>query len=200
MKASLREAFSRSARVPWEKRTSNPHAAHCDGAVEPESIGIYVDHTGEPEVDHTGEPVRKRKYARVPWEVACDEFLKPLDVRVYCIISGGTYQGSTCKIGTRRIAEFVHASRRLVIESIDRLEQRGHIQRNSRNRARGTYFLSSEIFSQKQRAGIEEVALGPNCPRLVSVRKEQGTASTLTSFPKRQKALPKSSGGTGQIG
>ena len=50
-------------------------------------------------VDHTGEPLRAWSYARVPWEVVCDRQLKPLDIRVYCMISGPTFQATTAKVG-----------------------------------------------------------------------------------------------------
>jgi hypothetical protein len=133
---------------------------------------MYVDHTGEPQVDQTGEPLRAWDYARVPWEVASDERLKPLDIRVYCMISGPTFQAATAKVGTRRIAECVHASRRLVIDSIRRLENCGHIKRAQQERGkREMYVLMSAVFGQKQRAGIQEIISSPSrTPRLASVR------------------------------
>jgi hypothetical protein len=202
MMASLHQAFSRPARDPWVRRKPRPHdgsaaapsleenprgdddvppqetAPHVGDADASGSISLYVDHTGEPLVGHTGDPLRPWKYARVPWEVVCDARLKPLDVRVYCMISGPTYQGATSKVGTRKIASCIHVSRRLVVESIHRLEECRHLQRCNRGRGkRETYFLASDVFSQKQRAGIDEVVVNPDGHRrLASVRKDQGTA------------------------
>jgi hypothetical protein len=135
-------------------------------------MSMYVDHTGEPLVDHTAEPLPAWQYARVPWEVVCDKQLKPLDIRVYCMISGPTFQATTAKVGTRRIAECTHASRRLVIESIRRLEDCGHIRRGKQQRGkRELYIVTSAVFGQKQRAGIQEVISGPSkTRRLATVR------------------------------
>ena len=137
------------------------------------SMSLYVDHTGEPLVDHTGEPLRAWNYARVPWEVVCDRRLKPLDIRVYCMISGPTFQATTAKVGTRRIADCVHASRRLVIGRIRRLEDCGHIKRGKPIRGRReVYVVTSDVFGRKQRAGIEEVISSPSrTPRLASTRR-----------------------------
>jgi hypothetical protein len=65
------------------------------------SMSLYVDHTGEPQVDHTSEPLPSWLFARVPCEVVCDRSLKPLDIRVYCMLAGSVWQGATAKIGTR---------------------------------------------------------------------------------------------------
>src|ERR1039458_7149123 len=82
-------------------------------------------------------------------------------------------QGTTAKIGTRLIAGSIHASRRLVIDSLRRLEARGHIQKATVRRGeREIYVLNSLVFGQKQRAGIEEVISSPSrTPRLASVRR-----------------------------
>ena len=130
-----------------------------------------MDHTGEPLVDHTGEPLPYWRYARIPREVVCDPGLEPLDIRVYCILAGSVWQGTTAKIGTRLIARGTHASRRLVIDSLRRLEARGHIQKAAVRRGeREMYILTSLVFGQKQRAGIEEVISSlSRTPRLASV-------------------------------
>ena len=136
-------------------------------------MSLYVDHTGEPLVDHTGEPLPNWLYARVPREVVCDPGLEVLDIRVYCMLAGAVWQGTTAKIGTRLIAGSIHASRRLVIDSLRRLEARGHIQKATVRRGeREIYVLNSLVFGQKQRAGIEEVISSPSrTPRLASVRR-----------------------------
>jgi hypothetical protein len=136
------------------------------------SMSLYVDHTGEPQVDHTGEPLPNWLYARVPREVVCDPGLAVLDIRVYCMLAGSVWQGTTSRIGTRLMARSIHASRRLVIDSLRRLEEREHIQKAAVRRGeRELYVLNSLVFGQKQRAGIEEVISSPSrTPRLASVR------------------------------
>jgi len=133
-----------------------------------------VGHTGEPLVDHTGEPLPRWLYARIPREVVCDPGLESLDVQVYCMLAGSVWQGTTAKIGTRLIARSAHASRRLVIASLRRLEARGHVQKAVVRRGeRELYILTSLVFGQKQRAGIEEVISSPiRTPRLASVRSD----------------------------
>src|SRR5258708_4797838 len=123
-----------------------------------------VVHPCGPLVDHTGEPLPPWDYARVPREVVCDRELKLLDVRVYCMLAGSVWQGNTASIGTRLVANSIHASRRLVIASLRRLERRGHIRKANpvRRGKREMYVLLSPVFGQKQRAGVEEVAWGPN--------------------------------------
>jgi hypothetical protein len=70
------------------------------------------------------------------------------------------------------MARSIHASRRLVIDSLRRLEEREHIQKAAVRRGeRELYVLNSLVFGQKQRAGIEEVISSPSrTPRLASVR------------------------------
>ena len=136
-------------------------------------MSLYVDHTGEPQVDHTGEPLPNWVYARVPREVVCDQNLKPLDVQVYCMLAGSVWQGTTAKVGTRLIARCIHASRRLVVESLRRLEERGHVTKARAGRGRrDVVVLTSQVFGQKQRAGVEEVIGSPSGGRrLASVRR-----------------------------
>ena len=135
------------------------------------SFGMYVDYAGEPVVDYTGEPPKAWDYARIPWEVACDRRLKPLDVRVYCIISGPTFQGTTSQVGQRLIADLSHAARASVVKSLRRLECCGHIKRAVRKLGRREmYLVTSRVFGKKQRAGCEEIISSPSrTPRLASV-------------------------------
>jgi hypothetical protein len=59
--------------------------------------------------------------------------------------------------------ECAHASRRLVIESIQRLEDCGHIKRGQQERGkREMYIVMSEVFGQKQRAGIQQIVSSPS--------------------------------------
>jgi hypothetical protein len=122
-----------------------------------------------------------------------DSELEDLDIRVYGVIAGGVYQGSTTKVGTRRIAECIHASRRLVVESIHRLEQQGHLRICTQKRGhRGYYFLTSDVFIQKQRADVQEIISGPR-PRIATARKDQGAAWSSGSGTLKNSAQAKSS-------
>jgi hypothetical protein len=89
------------------------------------------------------------------------------------MLAGSVWQGATAKIGTRLIANCVHASRRLVAESLSRLEIRGHVKKaGARRGQRPTYLLTSPVFAQKQRAGLEEAVSGPSRTlRLASIRR-----------------------------
>lgn len=102
-----------------------------------------------------------------------DAQLKLLDIRVYCMLAGSVRQGNTARIGTRLLAVYVGASRRLVVESLQRLERQGHLHKAARHGQRQMYVLTSPVFGQKQRAGIEEVISSPSrTPRLASVRSD----------------------------
>jgi len=135
--------------------------------------GTLTDHGSFPVYTWTtqGEPLWA--YARLPREVIGDPELKLLDIRVYCMLAGSVWQGNTARIGTRLLASYVRASRRLVVESLQRLEKRGHLEKAARHGQRQMYVLTSPVFGQKQRAGMEEVISSPSrTPRLASVRRD----------------------------
>jgi hypothetical protein len=209
MTASLGEAYSRPPRERWSQRGQRPQSGSvqkvtpkpmprpceteprpgeerphqdCD-ADNPESIGIYVGHTGEPLVGHMGEPLSRSPYARLPGEVLNDRRLKHRDIRVYAVLAGSCWQGNVSQVGKRRIAKLTPCAERLVVESLKRLEATGHIQKQP-GRLRGQrarYVLLSLVFAQKQRAGVEEVVVTPDGRRrLASIRREQGTARKLS--------------------
>jgi hypothetical protein len=224
MTASLGEAYSRPSREPWGERGPRPHNSSAprvtpkpqpgksepysgkerspqgDDADNPGSIGIYVGHTGDPLVGHMDEPLARSQYARLPREVSGDRRLKHRDTRVYAVLARSCWQGNVAQVGKREIAKMTPCAERLVVESLRRLEATGHIQRQPGRRRgqRGRYILLSPIFGQKQRAGLEEVIVTPKGRRrLVSVRKEQGTARTLsgTSSPPADVGTPRRSKG-----
>jgi hypothetical protein len=214
--ASLREAYSRPAREPWEKRSAPPQKRKAAaapsrqpdqpggadvaarkqtprpvvGADEPESISLYVGHTGEPLVGHLGEPLSRSQYSRVPREVSGDRRLKPRDVRVYGVLAGCCWQGSTAQVGKRLLAKLACCAERLIIASLKKLEATGHIKKHPVRRGkRGRYVLLSSVFGQKQRAGVEEVVSGPHGQYLATVRKDQGKA--WNSHPVPLKSSPR---------
>jgi len=206
MLETLSQAYSAPAREPWRKQSSRPHheaapsvaareqvrraenvsparskvAAHIDDANSPESIDLYVGHTGEPLVGHTGDPLSRGQYSRVPREVLSDRRLKSRDLRVYAVLAGACWQGSVVSVGKRLIAKRAPCAERLVVPSLKRLEATGHIQKVPVKRGqRGLYHLVSAVFGQKQRAGIEELIVTPDSKRrLATVRRDPGKART----------------------
>ena len=203
MLATLSQAFSRAAREPWKKRNSRPH--HEDVSPPPareqlcrgenvlwpqsemsdhlenagtESIGLYVGHPRDPLVGHRGDPLSRAQYSRIPLEVLADRQLKNCDLRIYAVLAGSCWQGSTVGIGKRLIATRAPCAERLVVPGLKRLEARGHIDRLPVKRGqRGLYHLRSAVFGQKQRAGVEELVVTPDGkPRLATVRRDPGKA------------------------
>src|ERR1035437_6526883 len=146
-----------------------------------------------------GEPLPRIRYSRVPSEVSADRRLKPRDVCVYAVLATFCWQGSVAQVGKRLIARLAGCAERLVISSLQNLRSAGHIEKQpgQLRGQRGRYVLLSPVFGQKQRAGVEEVAMGPSGRRrLVAVRKDQGTALTLVSSPNPHAALVKRRNGT----
>jgi hypothetical protein len=216
MTASLREAYSRHSRKPWDQRPHNRNAPRVtpkpqpgkaeplagkerppqgNDADNPGSIPIYVGHTGEPLVGHMGEPLSRSRYARLPQEISGDRRLKHRDRCVYAVLAMSCWQGNVAQVGKRKIAKMTPCAERLAVESLQRLEATGHIQKQPRRRGqRGRYVLLSPVFAQKQRAGFEEVIVTRDGRRrLVSIRKEQGTALALsdTSSPHSDVSRPR---------
>ena len=112
------------------------------------------------------------KYARVPDSVLGDRALSPTARCIYATLSRYTYQGTTVRIGQRRIAGILGLHQETVGLGIRELEDRKHIVIKEKGKARRIYHLQSSVFGQKQRAGIEEVISSPSrTPRLASVRR-----------------------------
>ena len=90
---------------------------------------------------------------------------------VYGVLARYAYQGTTVKIGQRRIARYLGIHVETVNLAIHELEDRQHIASRGSGKSRRIYHLCSNVFGQKQRAGIEEVISSPSLtPRLASVR------------------------------
>lgn len=112
------------------------------------------------------------KYARLPDSVLCDQRLSVTARCVYGVLARYAYQGTTVKIGQRRIARLLGVHLETVNLAIHELEERRHIAIRGTGKARRIYHLTSSVFGQKQRAGIEEVISSPSrTPRLASVRR-----------------------------
>jgi CRP-like cAMP-binding protein len=112
-----------------------------------------------------------RANGRVPLSVNMDKRLNGTDIRVYCGISCAVFQGNVCRRSYQDIAEDSGVTRQQVARSVKRLVKTGHVRPSQSNevRSKGWLMLPSPVFGQKQRAGVEEVAIGPSGqPRLVS--------------------------------
>lgn len=114
-------------------------------------------------------------YARVPDSVADDPEISPDDERVYRVLSRRVYQGTIAQIGIRRIAKLARLHKDTVAASLRKLRERGHIEVRGEGNARRLYHLRSDLFGQKQAAGVEEVVSFPRA-RLTSVRKDTRSA------------------------
>jgi hypothetical protein len=144
------------------------------GSREPGSIeGLYnVYGKSEQKVYGKSEHGEAEKYARMPESVLFDDSLSVTARCVYGVLARYVYQGTTVKIGQRRIAKLLGLHVETVNLAIHELEGRRHIVVRGNGKARRLYHLSSAVFGQKQRAGVEEVISSPSrTPRLASVRR-----------------------------
>ena len=140
---------------------------------EPNSINTvyYVFGKSEQKVYGNSEQMPAERYARLPDSVLYDGRLSPAARCVYGVLARHAYQGTTVRIGQRRIAKLLRMHLETVNATIHELERRGHIVINGIGKARRMYHLSSPVFGQKQRTGIEEVIGSPSgVPRLASTR------------------------------
>jgi DNA-binding MarR family transcriptional regulator len=139
--------------------------------VEPDSIDTVYNVFGKSEqkVYGNSEQMAAEKYARLPDSVLYDRHLSPAARCVYGVLARHAYQGTTARIGQRRIARLLGMHLGTVNASIHKLERYGHIVINGAGKTRRIYHLTSSLFGQKQRAGIEEVIGSPSgVPRLAA--------------------------------
>ena len=112
------------------------------------------------------------KYARLPDSVLFDRGLSMSARSVFGVLARHAFQGTTVRMGQRRIASLLGAHVETVNLAIQELEARQHICIRGAGKARRVYHPRSAIFGQKQRAGVEEVISSPSrTPRLASVRR-----------------------------
>src|ERR1039458_5750336 len=144
-------------------------------AREPGSIrGLYnVYGKSEQKVYGKSEQGEAENYARMPESVLFDDALSVTARCVYGVLARYVYQGTTVKIGQRRIAGLLGVHVETVNVAIHELEGRQHIAIRGTGRARRIYHLSSSVFGQKQRAGsVQEVISSPSrTRRFASVRR-----------------------------
>lgn len=119
------------------------------------------------------KPVQKldrfEHWNRVPDSVLHDRALSFAARCIYAELAGSVHQGTVATVGQRRIAKRLGCSRQTVIEGLRDLEARKHIKVTEIGKQRHSYHLTSDVFGQKQRAGVEEAIYLPR-KRLVSVR------------------------------
>ena len=113
------------------------------------------------------------KYARLPESVLFDNNLSVTARCVYGVLARYAYQGTTVRIGQRRVAKLLGLHVETVNVALHQLESCEHIAIRGGGKDRRTYHLQSRVFGQKQRDGIREVIRSPSrMPRLASVRRD----------------------------
>jgi len=127
----------------------------------------------EQKVFAKSEQSRVEKYARTPDSVLFDTDLSITARCVYGVLARHAFQGTTARIGQRRIANLLGVHVGTVNRSLHELEGHEHISIRGSGKGRRIYHLHSLVFGQKQRAGIEEVISSPGrTPRLASVGRD----------------------------
>jgi hypothetical protein len=102
------------------------------------------------------------KYARIPDSVLFDDGLSVAGRAVYCVLARYVFQGTTVKIGQRRIAHVLGMHVETVNGAIHELEEREHIAIRGQGQSRRVYCLRSSVFGKKQCAGVDEVISSPS--------------------------------------
>jgi DNA-binding MarR family transcriptional regulator len=126
----------------------------------------------EQKVYGKSEQGNSEKYARMPESVLFDSGLSVTARCVFAVLARYAYQGTTVRIGQRRIAGLLGVHVETVNVALHQLESRKHISINGSGKDRRSYHLHSPVFGQKQRAGFEEVISSPSrMPRLATVRR-----------------------------
>jgi hypothetical protein len=133
----------------------------------------YVYGKSEQKVYGKSEQSGVEKYARLPESVLFDRRLSVSARCVYGVLARYAYQGTTVRIGQRRIARLLGLHVETVNAAIHELETLRHIAVRGQGKTRRIYHLCSSVFGQKQRDGIEEVISSPSrTPRFASIRTE----------------------------
>jgi hypothetical protein len=122
-----------------------------------------------------GQSSKLEKYSRIPDSVIGDPELSASDGWVYIILARYVFQGTIVEMGLRRIARLSKLDKGTVAESLQKLQERGHLKIIGKGKKRRAYHLTSNLFGKRQRAGVEIVVLtGPESAarkRLLSMRK-----------------------------
>ena len=109
-------------------------------------------------------------YGRIPADVLLDESLSSDAVRVYGILALWVFQGDVAYIGMREIGRLSGLSPATVMRRVKELAAAKYIEvRKAETGKRSWYVMTSPVFGQKQRAGVEELVSAPR-RRLVTAR------------------------------
>ena len=128
--------------------------------------------TGNSDHKARGNSVHLEHWNRLPDSVLFDGRLSLACRCVYAVLPGSVHQGTVARMGQRRISRLLGIHQETVALALRDLAARGHITISGNGNHRRTYHLHSDVFGQKQRAGIEEVISSPSrTPRLASVRR-----------------------------
>jgi hypothetical protein len=128
--------------------------------------------TGNSDQKARGNSVHSEHWNRLPDSVLYDRQLSLASRCVYAVLAGAVHQGTLAKMGQRRISKLLGIHQETVGFALRDLADRGHITISGGGNRRRGYHLNSDVFGQKQRAGIEEVISSPSrTPRLASTRR-----------------------------
>ncbi len=113
-------------------------------------------------------------YARLVKSVLYDKQLGFAARSVYGVLADHVFQGTTAKIGQRRVAKLLGCHQDTAAAALQELSDRGHIDIIGTGQQRRVYHLRSSRFGAKQRAGVEETAPAPSGGRrLVSAPRKK---------------------------
>ena len=103
-------------------------------------------------------------FSRIPFAVLSDNGLKPLDVKIYAILSAYERNGGIVRTGERKLAESSGFSRRYFRTLVQRLVIRGHVELLASGRgSRRTYRLTDPIFARYDAEKKQDQAIGLFC-------------------------------------
>lgn len=109
-------------------------------------------------------------YGRIPVSVLLDDAMSDRAKVAYGILSLKTFQGNIASIGVRELGKMLGICKSTTKVAVDELIAAGHIKAHHENGKRAVYELTSPVFAQKQRAGVNAIVSYPH-RTLVSVEK-----------------------------
>ncbi len=128
--------------------------------------------TGNSDHKANGNSVHAEHWNRLPDSVLYDSRLSLACRCVYAVLAGSVHQGTVARMGQRRISKRLGIHQETVALALRELAAAGHITITGTGNLRRTYHLHSDVFGQKQRAGIQEIISSPSrTARLASVRR-----------------------------
>lgn len=91
-------------------------------------------------------------FSRIPWSVLSDKRLKPLDLRIYAVLSAYERNGGIIRTGERMLADSAGFSRRYFRTLVQRLIVRKHVEIMAGGGAgsRRAYRLTDPMFARHE--------------------------------------------------